>query len=226
MSDEEFDGWVGYHCELTAANPEAAASLLATRTVFITDWSATYAELSECTVRLLRFLRVPKFANEHAEAVARELMTLRAERNARPAVDYSAPVPSGPLCSTCGDTGLVAVPHPECICQPQDSPPYLRFYPGTKQIVTGAVLCDAPGCLRGQDTRQRESKRDTKRPRPTLTAFLRQFGTLDVVAMLRDHEREQAALARKRLADGGQSDMAALLRDIRRRAEQQAKEAA
>lgn len=195
MTDDEFDGWVALHCEATAASAEAAASLLTSRAVFVADWSATAAELGECTRRMLRNLRVPKWANEHAEAVGRELMALRRERDARPQVDFSAGAPEPPRCPLCGGSGLVAVPHPLCVLRPHDGPPALGHYPGTRMVVTGAVLCDAPDCEPGRDARHREAKRD--RPRLALNRYLAALGHVDAVGMLRQFERDQAAACRR-----------------------------
>jgi hypothetical protein len=215
-----FNDWVTLYLEAIGHSERTRATLLAMKHFIVYETQATLAELGEVVSRQVSEAKVPQFPAEVPNALVKELKALRAERNARQQPDFAAVV-VGSRCSICGDTGLVAVPHPDCICQPADNPPYLRFYPGTRQVVTGAVLCDRPGCDRGADAREREAKRETKRPRPTLTTYLRRFGNLDVVAMPREHEREQAEAARGRLAESGMADMAALLREIRNRADEQ-----
>lgn len=217
MSAEEFDAWAKYHCELTAASAEVGVSLVASSAVFTETWGATYAELCECTVRLLRGLRVPKFANEHAEAVARELMALRSEAVAESRPDHSAAYYESPKCLLCGGSGFVPVPHWLCVAQPVNDKPRLVPYPGTKRLVTGVVLCDRPGCERGDRVRALESKRDN--PRPTFGRYLRLFGGLDVREMLRAHERSVAEHCRRRGGDGD-AGFGAVVARIKQRVEQ------
>lgn len=204
MSDGEYAGWVGRHVEATAAPPEAAAALLSqfTREAFA-EWGATPGELDDCTRRLIRGRRVPKFANEHADAVALELHhqrdeAARAERP-DPAEWYAAPRAVG--CRLCGDTGLVTVPLFLCVEAPRYGPPRLVPLPGYRSPLVGAVLCSEPGCEPGRVARDREGRRqlpEGKRPRPTLAKYLERFRGVDVVALLARYEREAVAAARRR----------------------------
>lgn len=212
-----FPGWVAMHCEATGAVPQTSATLIANRQSFVTDWSATAGELGECTHRLVSFLRVPKFPNEHAESIARELMLLRRERaearDRAAAATLAAPgrVPSV-LCRQCGDTGFVTVPLYLCVECPRDDPPRLVPHPGYAGVLTGSVLCDRPDCAPGRRVRDAEAK--VTRPRPTLTAYTRRFGCVDVVAMLREHERAVTEYARMTAPkdEGGFAESIAQLR--------------
>lgn len=227
MSDAEFEAWVEQHCEATAAPAEATASLLAesTRRAF-GEWEATAGELGECTYRLIHGLKVPKFGNEHAEAVARELHLLRRERAAagRPhpgaAHPIGGPVAPGPWCPRCRDSGLVPVPLFLCVEVPHHGPPRLVAHPGYKTVLTGSVLCSEGGCEPGRRLRDREGQRkrpDGQERRPTLAEYQRRFGGVDVAGLLERHERELVAAARRR-AGPGAGDWAALVARIRARA--------
>lgn len=198
MTAMDFEAWVELHCEATAASAEAAVALLANRAIFLNSWQASYAELSECTSRLIAKRRVPKFANEHSDAIGNELHHLRLERTAEARPDHSKAFYVAPRCDLCHGTGFVSVPHPECVCQPSHSAPSLRFYPGTKRVVTVAVLCDRPECVPGRTAREKEIHR--KHPRPTLSRYLARFGGLDVLSMLREHERGELAAVKRRPA--------------------------
>jgi hypothetical protein len=227
VTDEHFKGWVTNHCEATAANAEAAASLLSplNRAAF-EEWGATPGELGECTSRLLRFLRVPKFANEHAEAVALQLLELRKERaaSARLSPDRG---PGAPDCALCRDTALVTVPHWLCVCVPADGPPYLTNFvdprPGGVgdygRLVCIDVRCTE--CQRGLGAKSRH---------PSLASYLRNFGGRisgrGVVALLAEHERAQADRARGGPRGAQDETWAALVARVRRRSAGEQTEAA
>lgn len=223
MSDEEFEAWVVQHCEATAAGTEAAGSLLApaTRRAFA-EWGATAAELGEVTYRLISERRVPKFANEHAEAVASELLALRRERAAAERPDPAAAYPiggavaPGPECRWCRDTGLVTVPLYLCVEVPHNDPPRLVPYPGYRDVLTGSVLCDRPGCEPGYRVRGAEGK--AARPRPTLTKYLQRFGGVNVVRLLEEHERAVVAHARRTAPKGVPDEYAPVIARLRARA--------
>lgn len=81
MTDAIFGQWVEAHIAATGAEPVRLTELLwANRGAILDHWHATYAELSECTQRLFENGRVPKFPNEHPNALHAELKALRAER--------------------------------------------------------------------------------------------------------------------------------------------------
>lgn len=191
MTDTEFETWVAHHCEATGADIKPATTLLANRGVFVADWRATAAELAECTRRLVAHRKVPRWANEHTDAVGRELKQLREERAGDDKPDHSAAYYEAPKCALCGGSGLVAVPLPKCVSQGR-----LMVHPGGYAgVLTGAVLCDERGCAAGQAARDREGR--VERPRPSLRAYLTHFGGHDLVALLRLAEREKAARARR-----------------------------
>lgn len=82
MTTEQFAEWVKDHCKYTGANADTAALLVANRNVICGRWSATYAEMCECSQRLIESGRSPKFANEQMNALHSELVRLRGERYA------------------------------------------------------------------------------------------------------------------------------------------------
>lgn len=225
MTDVEYEGWVGLHCEAMAANAEAATSLLSplNRAAF-EEWGATPGELGECTSRLLRLLRVPKFANEHAEAVAVELRDLRRERkSARVIPDHG---PNAPDCALCRDTALVTVPHFLCVCAPADGAGYLVNFvdprPGGVGDYGRVVLMDVrcTECQRGLQAKTRH---------PSLASYVRRVGGLSarsMVALLAAHEHAKAEHARRSTRGPDDVDWAALVARIKRRAEGEQTEAA
>lgn len=189
MSDEWYPDWVRLHCVATAADASAAKALLSepVRFVLLAHGGATAEELGEVTVRLVAS-GVPKFANEHSDAVGRELNELRVER-ARGNVSH-APGDDPPDCPACGGTGFAVVPVRKCVWQGR-----LVLHPDSRRVVTGAVLCDRPGCEAGRVARQKELALPAERRRATLDRAERAAGC-DLVALLRAWEREQARLAR------------------------------
>lgn len=193
MSDEEFEGWVALHRAATGASDDAERSLVENRATFAA-WAATPGELGECTHRLMVGLRVPRFANEHVQAVGRELLALRAERDAFARPDHSDEYYETPRCPLCGGDGLVTVPLPKCVWQGR-----LVCFPGTRVVRSGPVLCDEPQCVKGRKVRDEEGKRD--KPRPTYTAYCRRFGGIDLAGMQRQYERGLVTAAEKLPAD-------------------------
>lgn len=77
-----FADWVGVYCTATGADGRAADMLRANVAIVVEHWKATPAELGEVTNRLISSCRVPKFANEHIDAIGKELVALRTERKA------------------------------------------------------------------------------------------------------------------------------------------------
>lgn len=211
MSDDWFDGWVDLHCQATGANAAARDAILANRDNFVDRWNSTAAELGEVTARLVGSLRTPKFPNEHCDAVGRELVALRAELADRARKAARGFDDGPPACDACGGDGLVSVPHPRCVSNGR-----MIRDPETGAYLTGSVLCDRPHCDAGRLARDREtSRRDDKPRRLTLGALQHRLGGCDLVAMLRDHEREQARLAREtHPRPGGFPSIAAALRGV------------
>lgn len=206
--------WAELHCQATGADNAALRALLSepVRAVLVTQGSATPEELGQVTVRLLARHDTPRFANEHSDAVGAELVRLREERRAAllpgpvaPAGDFA------PDCDACGGSGLVSVPVRACVWQGR-----LVLHPDVRMVVTGAVLCDRPGCVAGAAARERERHRTDNKPRrPTLAQVSRVLGC-DPVALLRGYEREQAGRAR-RSGPRGSDDWTRLVARIRAR---------
>jgi hypothetical protein len=198
MDEDEdwFAGWVKLHCVSTAAGPDAARALLANRDNFVDLWRATPGELGEVTFRLRGSFRTPKFASDHADAVGLELVRLREERalagRVAPNGDFA------PSCEACGGSGLATIPVRACVWEGR-----LVLHREYGKVLTGAVLCDRPGCLAGQAAREKESAAKGRPPRPTLSACCRQAGC-DLVALLRGHERDLARRARESGASGAE----------------------
>lgn len=197
MSDW-FPEWVQNHCTATGADAKAHAALLANREAFVDRWHATPIELGEVTVRLVERGRVPKFANEHSDAVGRELNELRVERAAC-AVDR--PGDFAPDCPACGGSGIATVPHPLCVLRTGSADWKVRPHPEQRKVVVVGVLCDRPGCEAGRVARGKESQGGGKggadeRPRRPLLSQAERHHGCDLVALLRDHERDSARLAR------------------------------
>ena len=149
--------WAGLHCDATGADAAAARSLLSdpVYAVLVVQGGATPEELGQVTVRLLARHDTPRFASEHADAVGAELVRLREERRlsllpgpVAPAGDFA------PDCDDCGGSGLVVVPVRACVFERR-----LVLHPELRRILTGAVLCDRPGCVAGEAVRERERHR-------------------------------------------------------------------
>lgn len=222
MNQTEYEAWVGRHCDATAASHEAAVALVSQfcREAFV-EWRATATELDACTRSLIRHRRVPKFANEHADAVSREMFDARGElakaNRPDPAATYpiGGAVPDSHRCRWCRDTGMVTVPLYLCVEVPRDAPPRLVPHPGYRSVLVGSVLCDQPDCDRGRATRGAESK--AGKPRPTLRKYLARLGGVNVVELLERHERETAEHAR-RTASPGANPFAEVIARLRARA--------
>lgn len=214
MSDtgEWFAEWATFYVGAIGHTDRTRAVLMAAKHHLVFELRATLAELGEVLTRQLAGARVPAFPAEVTNALVTDLRALREERAAQTRPDHSEEYYAGPRCPFCGITGLVTVPHPRCVWQGR-----IVCYPGTRRVVTVAVLCDAPDCARGREVRDREAKRD--RPRLTLTRYfaLPQFGGLDALHLLHEHEREQAAACRRR-GGPGQAEFEALLAAIRKNA--------
>ena len=79
MSPEDFKEWVRLHCKHTGGDAATAGILVANIGTINERWNATYAEMCECTQRLIQNGRVPQFPSEHPNALYRELRAMRAE---------------------------------------------------------------------------------------------------------------------------------------------------
>jgi hypothetical protein len=217
MTDDEYDAWVEYHCRKVAAPEKTAESLLECRGDFLsggeTGFRATAEELRTCTDRFVQGRRVPKFANEHAEAVASELLALRRERDAATRAAAILAPPDAPACRYCGDSGLVTLPHPRCVEVPHYDPPRLVGYPDRNRPFTDSLEISARcmECAVG---------RFSKSTHITTTSYLREIGgalrLIAVVALLDDARRAIAGRAWQ-LAPKGSADWTAALENIKRR---------
>jgi hypothetical protein len=195
--DDWYTEWVRDHCTATGADASAARALLSefVRGVLLDSGRTTPGELGEVTVRLLARRETPKFANEHSDAVGRELVRLREERRiALLGPPVAAAGDFAPDCPACGGSGLAVIPVRACVWDGR-----LVLHPDLKRVVTGAVICDRPGCPAGERVWQAEGLRklDERSPRrPKLSQCERAVGGIDLPALVRDHERERAAAAR------------------------------
>ena len=212
--EEWYVEWAELHCQATGADNAALRALLSepVRAVLVAQGGATAEELGAVTVRLLARHDTPRFASEHGDAVGAELVRLREDR--RLALLPGPVAPAGdfaPDCDDCGGSGLVVVPVRACVFERR-----LVLHPELRRILTGAVLCDRPGCVAGEAVRERERHRLDKKPRrPTLAQVSRVLGC-DPVALLRGYEREQAERAR-RSGPRGSDDWTRLVARIRAR---------
>lgn len=80
MTTEQFVEWVSDHCKYTGGNADTADLLVANRGIICSKWGATYAEMCECSQRLIESGRSPKFPNEQMNALHAQLVSLRSER--------------------------------------------------------------------------------------------------------------------------------------------------
>lgn len=83
MTHEDFALWVDAHVKATGAEARLSDLLWANRHIIDDRWHATYAEMCECTQRLIEKSLVPQFPAEHTNALHRELKQLRAENERR-----------------------------------------------------------------------------------------------------------------------------------------------
>jgi hypothetical protein len=183
--------WVDFHRKATAANAEAVAALISAREIAIDIWQSTSDELHQCTKRLVATRRTPKFANEHADAIGTELVTLRAERER--AGFMVAVQPTGPSdCPMRCEGGELIAPMVDAVKAGKVSP-------------VCVVLCDM--CQRGkaeiiaQDRKKNQAgptKEDAwkKKTLMTLSKYIERCNGVDGIAMLRQHEAECAAKIR------------------------------
>lgn len=188
--------WVAMHSGATAAGAEATAALIAAKDAALETWEATEIELWECTNRLLRTMRTPKFANEHVDAVGLELVALRRERTAALS---SAAGEVETSCATCGGAVFIIAAHPACI---RDG----RLVLANGKVMTTAVLCDL--CPRGLAEIAAQNRRAEyatgkdelwkKKKVLTLSTYFERVRGFDGVAMLRNYNRQRAADARRR----------------------------
>ena len=206
MSDTEvamqgawYSVWAAKYCEATGSSGVINAVLKACRHTLAVEWSASSDELYDVIARLVAGGRVPGFPTEVTNGIVRELREMRAERAAVRSTSHAVTSAAPPACAFCGDTGFVTVPMPLCVECPRDAPPRLVNYPGYSSVLTCAVMCDQPECPRGRGVRDRETV--VRRPRPTLSAYLRPFGTTDVLGLLAEYERAHRERMR-RLPDG------------------------
>lgn len=210
MTASSYAGWVELHCEATAGSVEAAASLLSdvVRQQF-EGMNATYAELSECTARLIGGLRSPKFANEHTGAVLGELRILRSERSTAGLPDHSDAYYDAPRCPLCGGDGLVSVPLFDCVQHGRLVP--LKGYAAPS---FGSVLCDTPGCAKGLEVRNKEQSGNKRRP--AYGDYCRRFGGIDLAGLVAAYDREQMRLVRRMPCSDAGNGVATVMAKLKR----------
>ena len=209
-----FIAWAEEHCEATGGGAETMRVLLANRHIITgPPWSATRDELAEVSARLVRECRVPRWPNEHTDAIGRELRLLRA---AAAVSEVAAD------CPACGGSGYAIVPVAACVWEGQ-----VILHPTHKRLITGAVLCDRPGCEAGERAIAAERARLDKKPhRPRLSLVERTVAGRDLPAMLRVIEHAAAVDARRRLGAGPlYPTLEAILANARRAAQDRARDA-
>jgi hypothetical protein len=223
MTPDWFNEWVGVYCDLTGSGDKVRTVLLANRHTVTAEWRATAAEMGHAAVRLVAGGRVPAFPTEVTNALRAELHALREEAARLPRPDPASQfrlgtAPAGPRCRLCGDSGWVTVPVRACVEVPADGPPRIVYFPGTRQVPTRAVLCDRPGCDPGAAARAAEDRSDRKAKRPTLGAYQREFGTVNVPALYEAYEAAVAAACRELPEFDGRAGTGAALGRIKGRA--------
>lgn len=177
--DDWYGWWVAVYVKATGSGPEVAGVLVENREVFLERWAATREELEECSDRLVVNGRVPRWPNEHTNALHGELVRLREER-----AGASRPFAPGDFppadCPACGGYGYATVPHKHCMDRGEYVPAKL-----SGRRMTQAVVCDCPA---GRAARDGSGL-------PTLSR-VNAYHRCDMVAVLRAWERKQAAEAR------------------------------
>jgi hypothetical protein len=205
MTADWFDNWVQFHQAVTGSrsNPDVAAVLVSNRAVILETWQATEAEMRSASRRLVAYLRTPKWANEHLDALGRELLRMRGEESqaaSPPPGDFST-------CGTCGGAKMVVVPHPLCVDRGR-----LVCWRGRLGIRTVAVFCDE--CPAGRAAALEDGRRFHSLPkarqqaqpvRPTLTAYTRKVGC-DAVTLLRELDKFRAEQSRDLVGLGPLAD--------------------
>lgn len=161
-SPEWYPAWVEHHCRATAAQEGTAAALETAGPIFADQYGPSEVEFLECTRRLVAGRRVPKFANDHTDAVALELERLRE------AAATDRPTGAVEPCDWCADAGLVTVPHPKCVAGGLVVP-----HPETGRVYTAHVACrcDRGRAVRAESERRYDAARElrTSAARPILT---------------------------------------------------------
>jgi hypothetical protein len=201
ITDGDFADWVEFHTTATGAPPGVAEMFGKNRETLGGRFRATLSELCDVTNEIVLSGKIPKYANEHLEAVIREVRRARDERavKARPDAaddDYTRP----PTCA-CGGTGLVVVPHPKCVWNGK----LVLNRPGGR-VLTTAVMCDAAGCVAGarvrKDEAERQRKENDRGDRFTLSNYHRRVGLSNGPAALAEYERDEAEKVRRNLGPG------------------------
>ncbi len=208
-----FLGWIETHCRATGSGADVGDVLLANRRIITSEpWYADEGEMWDATNRLVSSGRTPKFANEHMDALYRELREIRAVRQAEAERSYSRQwndPEARPKCDLCDGTTLVVAPHPRCIWQGR-----IVNHPVNGVFYSVSVLCDL--CDVGREACQREddrvnrSKEHELRKRPRQLTLGRYTSTIhghDGVFLMRQHEKDQAEHVR-RTQGGGAAEFA------------------
>lgn len=80
MNESEYAEWMALHISATGADPPRLSEILAAnRAIVCVSWNASYAEMCECSDRLVEFGRVPQWPDKHTNALRLELDAIRAE---------------------------------------------------------------------------------------------------------------------------------------------------
>lgn len=185
--------WVDFHRKATAANTDAVAALIVNEDIAIGIWEATSEELHECTKRLVSTRRTPKFANEHADAVGTELVSLRGERTRAGFMVHRPEPHSANACPMRCERGVLFAPMPHVIREGKA---------GRALLKTCAVLCDQ--CQFGlaeiaaQDQLEKlaspvKEEAWKKKKLCTLSRYFERTNGVDGIAILRQYEAERTA---------------------------------
>lgn len=161
-----YDDWATGYVEQLGVSEQTATAVFAWREVLL-HLGATRGRLAEVTRRVLTTPPVPRWPNEHLDALQRHLADVqRAEAEA--ARDRAS---AGPGCDACGNSGWVIVPHPADWDRDGRwvNSGHSAGKPDRPKFRTAAVAC---GCERGRLTVQQAAQRHADRPgspRPPLT---------------------------------------------------------
>lgn len=206
---KDYREWFAYHLDATGAAPSVATVFEKNHALFAQKFRATGDELVDATQEILFSGKIPKFANEHLEAVIREVRRASEERAVKARPDAADDEYTRPSNCACGGTGLVAVPHPTCVWNG-------KIVSVNGRVATAAVMCDAAGCPAGRRVREDEASRPAKEKndrgsRPTATEFERRHGIKGAAKKLREYEREGAERARRKDGLGPDAELFARL---------------
>lgn len=192
-----YESWVLDHCRTFAITlPEWTAAFLSWRSALV-GLGATEVELREATRRCLGDSPKPQFPADHLDAVQRHVGAQKSATRRRAA---ERQLDDGPgVCSYCGSTGWLAVPHPRFVIDGEWKPARYHEATGLPIHVTSAVTCTCP---RGRQVHEATVTAQTDRGR-AMPVSLEAYAA-DVNPAWREHLKEaedaKAAMAKAQAA--------------------------